>query len=127
MPFVKFKMDEAVHGGSQARRQLAPPRGLQRTARALRAHLKCCPPSQQVLDVKLPFDEQQLLRNNTPYLLRSLDLSSLRVHSIDNLAAAAAVRVNVSGAYPAAPVVVFAAAPPEAAAAVEGAPKHAAV
>lgn len=66
----------------------------------------------QVLDIRLPFDEQQLLRDNRPYLLRALGLSSLNVHSASNLVAAAAVRANVGGAYPAAPVVVFAGAVP---------------
>ena len=41
MPFAKFKMEEAQKGGGQ------------------------------VLDVKLPFDERQLLLDNLPYLLRS--------------------------------------------------------
>ena len=76
-----------------------------------------------MLDAKLPFDEQQLLRDNMPYLLRALGISSLTVHSTDNLVgeAAPAAYANVGGAYPAAPVVVFAAAPPEAAAAAAAA------
>jgi hypothetical protein len=66
----------------------------------------------QVLDVKLPFDEQQLLRDNTPYLLRALGISSLSIHAAGDAAAAAAAGADVAGAYPAAPVVVFSAAAP---------------
>lgn len=64
----------------------------------------------------MPFNEQQLLRDNMPYLLRALGLNSLGVYSADNLAAAAAARANVGDACPAAPIAVFAAAPPQAAA-----------
>lgn len=65
--------------------------------------------------MRLPFDERQLLRDNKPYLLRALGLSSLQVHSASDLAVAAAAHANVGDAYPAAPIVVFAAAPPQAA------------
>lgn len=71
----------------------------------------------QVLDVKLPFDEQQLLRDNEPYLLRALNISSLAVRSASDAAAAAAAGADVAAAYPATPVVVFSAGAPGAAAA----------
>jgi len=77
-----------------------------------------------VLDVKLPFDEQQLLRDNTPYLLRALNIDSLAIHST---AAAAAAGVDVSAAYPATPVVAFKAAAPAAAPAAAHEPALAAV
>ncbi len=35
-----------------------------------------------MLDVRLPYDELQLLRDNIPYLLRSLKLESMAVHPI---------------------------------------------
>jgi hypothetical protein len=67
--------------------------------------------------VKLPFDERQLLLDNMPYLLRALNLESLAVHSTADAAAVAAAGADVSGAYPASPVVVFSGAAPGAAAA----------
>jgi hypothetical protein len=75
-----------------------------------------------VLDVKLPFDEEQLLRDNMPYLLRALNIDSLAVHSTRDGAAAAAAGADVSGAYPATPVVVFTAGKPGAAAAAKREP-----
>ena len=92
MPFVKFKVEEATKAGSGA-----------------------------VLDVKLPFDEAALLRDNEAYLLRALGLKSLSVHSATDAAAAAAAGADVGNAYPAAPIVMFAPAPPAAAAAAAAA------
>lgn len=69
-------------------------------------------PRLQVLDVKLPFDEQQLLRDNTPYLLRALNLGSLSIHSAADGGAAAAAKADLSSCYPAQPVVMFAAVAP---------------
>ncbi|KAK9806349.1 hypothetical protein WJX72_010942 [[Myrmecia] bisecta] len=51
LPFAKLKMEEAQAGG------------------------------EQVLDVKLPFNELELLRENREYLLRALKLEGLEVHS----------------------------------------------
>ena len=67
--------------------------------------------------MKLPFDEQQLLRDNMPYLLRSLGLTGISIHSTADAAAAAAAGADVGSAYPASPVVVLSAGKPAAAAA----------
>lgn len=62
----------------------------------------------QVLDVKLPFDEKQLLTENLPYLLRSLNLESLNVHSTAEAAAVAPTsKMDLSQAHPGQPVTVF--------------------
>ena len=50
-------------------------------ALALSLHTRC---AAQVLDVKLPFDEAQLLRDNTEYLLRSLKLTALDVQQAES-------------------------------------------
>eukprot|EP00195_Chlamydomonas_chlamydogama_P014672 CAMPEP_0202900896 /NCGR_PEP_ID=MMETSP1392-20130828/12094_1 /ASSEMBLY_ACC=CAM_ASM_000868 /TAXON_ID=225041 /ORGANISM="Chlamydomonas chlamydogama, Strain SAG 11-48b" /LENGTH=1103 /DNA_ID=CAMNT_0049587353 /DNA_START=121 /DNA_END=3432 /DNA_ORIENTATION=- len=83
MPFAKFKMEEAVAGGAQ------------------------------VLDVKLPFDERQLLIDNLPYLKRALKIDSLSVALITDEAAvkAAARPVDASQAYPGAPITSFTVVP----------------
>jgi leucyl-tRNA synthetase len=98
MPFVKYKQEEALRGGAQ------------------------------VLDVKLPFDERQLLLDNKSYLLRALGLQELSVFSAGEpaaAAAAAAVKADVSGACPGQPVMAFTAGDPTqpaaAAAGVDGA------
>jgi hypothetical protein len=67
----------------------------------------------QVLDVKLPFDEAQLLRDNLPYLLRSLNLEGLTVSS----AAAADAPAAAKAAGPGQPHFQFTAGAPAAAAA----------
>eukprot|EP00879_Flechtneria_rotunda_P020422 GHRR01021486.1.p1 GENE.GHRR01021486.1~~GHRR01021486.1.p1 ORF type:complete len:246 (+),score=120.66 GHRR01021486.1:1280-2017(+) len=80
MPFAKYKMDEALKGGAQ------------------------------VLDVKLPFDEAQLLQDNLPYLLRSLNLDDLSVGDAADAGAAGqakAAGINLSGACPGQPVILF--------------------
>ena len=60
-----------------------------------------------MLDVKLPFDERALLLENRDYLLRSLKLEELAVHSSDDAAAAAARGVDASKAYRGVPVPYF--------------------
>lgn len=50
-----------------------------RAMRALALAPTSCPPFFQVLDVRLPFDERELLINYTPYLQRTLNLDSLAV------------------------------------------------
>ncbi|GAX85489.1 hypothetical protein CEUSTIGMA_g12905.t1 [Chlamydomonas eustigma] len=79
MPFAKFKMEEVAKAGPQ------------------------------VLDVRLPFDERQLILDNLPYLQRSLKLDSLKVSLVTDTEAvkAAAHVVDVSNAYPGNPVVSF--------------------
>ncbi|KAF8060524.1 leucine--tRNA ligase [Scenedesmus sp. PABB004] len=84
MPFAKYKMEEAARGGAA------------------------------VLDVTLPFDEAQLLRDNLSYLLRSLNLQELTVCSSsdpDAAAAAAAAGVALGGACPGQPAFHFSAGP----------------
>lgn len=66
----------------------------------------------QVLDVKLPFDEAQLLRDNLPYLLRSLNLEGLQISS----AAAADAPAAAAAAGPGTPHIHFTAGAPAAAA-----------
>lgn len=79
MPFAKFKMEEAAGAGPAA------------------------------LDVRLPFDEQRMLADNTDYLLRSLKIDSISVHAVTDDAAVASApgKVDVAAAYPGSPVVVF--------------------
>jgi len=79
LPFAKFKVEEAVKAG------------------------------RQVLDVKLPFDEAALLRDNLPYLRRTLKLDSLAVHltSDAQAVAKAPIPVDPATAYPAAPITAF--------------------
>jgi hypothetical protein len=69
----------------------------------------------QVLDVKLPFDEEQLLKDNLEYLLRSLGLQGLTIGSTDApgaVEAAQAAGVGLSAACPGQPVTFFSAAGP---------------
>ena len=63
----------------------------------------------QVLYVKLPFDERQLILDNLVYLKRSLKLDSLAVALVTDEAAVkgAAHAVDVSHAYPGSPVTSF--------------------
>lgn len=61
----------------------------------------------QVLDVKLPFDEAALLAENIAYLLRTLKLEALEVRSASDAAAAEGKAVDLSQAYPGAPVPYF--------------------
>jgi hypothetical protein len=71
----------------------------------------------QVLDVKLPFDEGQLLRDNLPYLLRSLNLEGLTISSAADADAPAAAKA----AGPGQPHFHFTAGAPAAAAAAAAA------
>lgn len=80
----------------------------------LRAHTSNSNPRvfssyRQVLDVKMPFDEKQLLLDNLPYLKRTLKIDSLAVHHVTDAEAVAkaAVPVDVASAYPGAPVTAF--------------------
>ncbi len=66
----------------------------------------------QVLDVKLPFDEVQLLRDNTEFLLRSLKLTALDVqHAESGLppdsVTAPGAEERVRDAVPGSPAVLF--------------------
>lgn len=85
LPFAKFKMQEAAIGGAQ------------------------------VLDVRMPFDEAELLRENTSYLLRSLGLEEVHVHAADDAEAVAAVaalsgvKVDPSAACPGQPMAILSA------------------
>lgn len=83
MPFAKFKMEEAVKGGAQ------------------------------VLDVKLPFDERQLLLDNLAYLKRALKLDSINIALVSDEAAVkgAAHPVDPTQAYPGSPLTSFTLAP----------------
>lgn len=68
------------------------------------------PPTTQVLDVKLPFDEAALLETNKPYLLRSLGLQDLNILSAADAAAAEAAKAagaDPTAAAPGQPVVHF--------------------
>lgn len=72
----------------------------------------CCNCSAQVLDVKLPFDETQLLRDNTEYLLRSLKLRGLEVQPADGAAPPEGVTApnaeeRLREAVPGSPAVLF--------------------
>jgi hypothetical protein len=63
-----------------------------------------------VLDVKLPFDEAQLLADNTPYLLRALNLQGITISSAaapGAAEAAKAVGADISGAAPGQPTIHF--------------------
>ncbi|KAL6757784.1 hypothetical protein V8C86DRAFT_1623510, partial [Haematococcus lacustris] len=79
LPFAKFKMEEAKAGGPQ------------------------------VLDVKLPFNERELLEDNLSYITRTLKLESLAVHRVtdDQAVAALGKPVDVAAAYPGCPVCVL--------------------
>ena len=70
----------------------------------------------QVLDVRLPFDERQLLLDNLPYLKRSIKLDSLNVFLVTDAeaVAAAAHPVDTASAYPGNPVYSFKIEIPEA-------------
>lgn len=65
----------------------------------------------QALDVKLPFDEAELLQENTEYLLRSLKLASIEVHSAEGSQPPPGAPPNAAErlreAVPGAPVVLF--------------------
>jgi len=69
MPFAKYKQEEAIEIGSK-----------------------------QMLDVRLPFDEAALLRENEEYLLRSVGLKSLSVATCDAAASAGGTDVALPGA-----------------------------
>jgi len=60
----------------------------------------------QVLDVKLPFDEMSLLRENTTYLLRSLGLAALDVRSAVDLPSSG-LPAGHEQALPGQPVAIF--------------------
>lgn len=64
-----------------------------------------------MLDVKLPFDEAQLLRENTEYLLRSLKLATIEVHPAEGSepppGAPANAAERLRDAVPGTPVVLF--------------------
>ncbi|GFR47083.1 hypothetical protein Agub_g8770 [Astrephomene gubernaculifera] len=80
MPFAKFKMEEAAAAGAQ------------------------------VLDVKLPFSEVDIVQQSLPYLLRALKLEALQVHLVTDPGVgelAASVRADPAGAYPGSPVFGF--------------------
>jgi hypothetical protein len=61
------------------------------------------------LDVKLPFDEKQLILDNLPYLKRALKLDSLAVHlSTDEEAVKKAAHpIDMSAIYPGNPFPSF--------------------
>ena len=56
-------------------------------------------PSAQMLDVRLPFDEAALLRDNEEYILRSVGLKALTVAPSDS----AAVEAGADPALPGTP------------------------
>ncbi len=64
-----------------------------------------------MLDVKLPFDEQALIVDYTPYLLRVLKLQGLEVHrepaALTTVAQRTGSAVDVSAVMPGSPIVVF--------------------
>jgi hypothetical protein len=67
-----------------------------------------------VLDVKLPFDEKQLLLDNSSYIIRSLGLEGIRVYNSgesEAAAAAEAAKVDLAAALPGAPVYAFTTSP----------------
>ncbi len=72
-------------------------------------HSTCRVCAAKVLDVRLPYDERQLLVDNTPYLLRTLRLDAIHVHPVTDAAAvaAAAEKVDPAQALPGLPVVVL--------------------
>ena len=65
--------------------------------------------SHQVLDVRLPFSERQLILDNLPYLKRALKLDSLTVSLVTDTEALAkaAQPVDPAAAYPGNPVFSF--------------------
>uniref|UniRef100_A0A7S0UUZ6 leucine--tRNA ligase n=1 Tax=Polytomella parva TaxID=51329 RepID=A0A7S0UUZ6_9CHLO len=82
MPFARFKMEEVAKAGPVA------------------------------LEVKLPFDERQLIFDNADYIKRSLKLSNLVVHFNTEATAvealkAAGVKADVKDAFPGTPVVAL--------------------
>lgn len=65
----------------------------------------------QALDVKLPFDEAELLRENTEYLLRSLKIGAIEIHHAEGTEPPAGAPENAAerlrDAVPGTPVVLF--------------------
>lgn len=57
----------------------------------------------------MPFDEQRMLVDNVDYLMRSLKLGSIAVHTVADADAVAAApqQVDVLAAYPGNPLTVF--------------------
>lgn len=86
LPFAKLKLDEAQAAGPEA------------------------------LATRLPFDEQKLLQENIPYLLRALKLDDLRINHVKDTEAVAAApgQQDMSTACPRNPVIVFTTATPTA-------------
>ncbi|BDA46666.1 Leucine-tRNA ligase, cytoplasmic [Coccomyxa sp. Obi] len=77
IPFAKLKADEATKGGLQ------------------------------VLDVKLPFDEAKLLRENAEYIKRKLNLQHLEIHAATEAAAAEQEKPRILDARPGTPIAIF--------------------
>lgn len=61
----------------------------------------------QALGVKLPFNEMELLKENTAYMLRKLELQEFHVHAATEQLAAAEGRPRILDARPGAPVALF--------------------
>lgn len=61
----------------------------------------------QVLDVKLPFDEAKLLRENADYIKRKLNLQQLEIHAATEAAAAEQEKPRILDARPGTPVAIF--------------------
>ncbi len=63
--------------------------------------------SRQVLDVRLPFDEAALLRENAAYIRRKLGLQQLAIHAATEENAAEQSKPRILDARPGAPVALF--------------------
>ena len=63
---------------------------------------------EQVLDVKLPFDERAVLEENAAFVQRMLGLQHFSVHTAEDAAAAAAEQnARIQDARPGTPIAVF--------------------
>ena len=62
---------------------------------------------EQVLDVKLPFDERAVLEENAAFVQRMLGLQHFSVHAAEDAAAAAAQNARIQDARPGTPIAVF--------------------
>lgn len=63
--------------------------------------------AEQVLDVKLPFDERAVLEENAAFVQRMLGLQHFSVHTAEGAAAAAEQNARIQDARPGTPIAVF--------------------
>ncbi len=61
----------------------------------------------QVLGVKLPFNEMELLQENAAYIQRKLGLQALHIHAATEQLAAAEGKPRILDARPGTPIALF--------------------